>query len=74
MQRRVQDGFRILLHTAAAVQMFRDKLKISHIAEVYKMHRQPHLILNLLEKPNEGKPSVNYTTNRYVELESIQFG
>ena len=57
MQRRIQDGFRILLPAADTVQVFGAKLKISRITAVPQEHLQLRLILNLLEKPEKGTPS-----------------
>ena len=66
MQRRVQDGFSILLPVADAVRIFVENLKLSYIAEVPQAHIQPRLILNMLAKPNKGTASVNNTTNKEV--------
>ena len=54
--------------------MFGTKLKLSLIVTVPQEHRQPHLILNLLEKPDEGTPSVIDTKDREVAPEYMQFG
>ena len=44
------------------------------MAVVPQAYRQPCLILNLLESPDKGTPSVNGVTNREVAPELIQFG
>ena len=59
-----QDGFRILLPAADAVQIFSMNPKLSRIAAVPQAHRQPRLIFNLLENPNDGTTSVNVTSDR----------
>ena len=74
MQRRVQDGFSILLPVADVVRIFGVKLKHSRIASVPQANLRLRLILNLLENPNKGTPSVNKTTDREVTLELMQFG
>ena len=74
MQRRVQDGFSILLFTEGAVQLFREKLKLSCIAAVPQAHHRPCLILNFLNQTNKETPSVNGTTDRDIDPESMQFG
>ena len=74
MQHHVQDGFSILLPAADASALFGDKLKLSRIAAVPQDHQRPRLILNLMEQPHEGTPSVNGTTERKIYPESIQFG
>ena len=63
-----------LQHPSHAVQMFRDKIKLSHITSASQAHCRPLLVLNQSEKPNEGTLSVNNTTGREVSLESMQFG
>ena len=72
--RRIQDGFSILLSAEDAVQLFKDKLKISFIAAVPQAQHQPCLILNLSAPPDKETPSVNDTTDREIAPESIQFG
>ena len=74
MQRRIQDGFRILLPMTDAVRMFGVKLKLFYIEAVPKANHQPRLILNLSEKPYEGTPSVIDTTDREVAQKLTQFG
>ena len=74
MQRRVNDGFSILLPAADAVQIFGERLKLSCIAVVPQAQRQPRLILNILARPGTGMPSVNSTTDRDISLGSMQFG
>ena len=74
MHRRIQDSFFILLHDADTLQMFGAKLKISCIATVPQAHCRPRLILNMLEKLDEGTPSVIDTKYREVAPESMQFG
>ena len=74
IQRSLQDGFSISLSTADMVRMFGEKIKFSCITEVPQAHHQPRLILNLLEKPDEGTPSVNNNTKREVSPEYMQFG
>ena len=74
MQRRVQDGFSILLPVADAVRIFGVKLKHSRITLVPQANIRLRLILNLLENPNKGTPSVKKTTDREVTLELMQFG
>ena len=74
MQWRVKDGFRILLHAADAVWIFGEGLKLSCIAVVPQSHQQPHLNLNLLEISDEGRPSVDNTTDREIAPELMHFG
>ena len=74
MNQRVQGGLDILLPAADMVQKFGDKIKLYHITELPQAHLQPHLILNLSEKPDKGMPSVNKTTNRVVTPGLIHFG
>ena len=64
VKRNVQDGFRILLPAADAVQMFGMNLKLSRIAAVPQAHLQPRLIFNLLENLNDDTTSVNVTSDR----------
>ena len=52
------------------MQMFGEKLNLSHITEVPQVQRQLRLILNLLEKLDEG----NNTKDREVFPESTQSG
>ena len=49
-------------------------MKLSHSVSVLQAHRHPRLILNMLEKPDVGAPSVSYTTGREVAPEWLQFG
>ena len=74
MQRRIKYGFSIFLPAADAVRLFGEKLKLSHSVSVLQAHCRPRLILNMLEKPDVGTPSVNYTTGREVVPEWLQFG
>ena len=74
LRQRVQDGFSILLSAQDAVRLFREKLKVSCIAEVPQSQRQPQLILNLSGPPNKETPSVNDTTDREIAPESMRFG
>ena len=74
MQRRIQDGFSILLPAADTVRMFGENIKLSCIALVPQTHRRPRLILNMLEKLYKDTPSVNDTKYREVSPESVQFG
>ena len=73
MQRRVQDGFILLISEADAVCIFVEELKLSLVAEVPQAHRRPHLILNLSKKIDKVAPSVNNTTSKEVAPESMQF-
>ena len=72
--RRIKDGFSILLPAADAMQLFGERLKLSHIAAVLQAHRHLHLILNLLAQPESDTLSVNETTNREAAPKSLQFG
>ena len=74
MQQRIQDGFSILFPAADAVHMFGSNIKLSCIAAVPRAHCQPCLILKLLEKSDEGTPSVNDTNDREFSPGSMQFG
>ena len=74
MQRRIRDGFSILIPAADAVWIFGAKLKISLIKKVPKAYRQPRLILNLSTKPDKDTPIVNDTTDKNFYLESMKFG
>ena len=74
MQRRVQDGFSILLPAEDALRVFREKIKISCIAAVPQTHRLLQLIINLLAQPDRVKPSVNNNMYREIAPESMQFG
>ena len=71
MQRRIKDGFSILLPAVDAVRLFGDDMKLSCIAAVHQAHLHPRLILNLLEKPDVCTPSVNDTTNREAAPELL---
>ena len=71
---RVQDGFITLLPAADKVHMLGDKTKLSRIVAVPQVYRQTPLIVNLLEKTDEGTPSVTETTEREIALELLQFG
>ena len=62
MQRRVQDGFSILLPAEDALQVFVEKLKISCITAVTQAYIQQWLILNLSAQTNRVMPSVKNTT------------
>ena len=74
MQRRVNNGFSILLPAADAIRLFGEKLKLSRILAVPQEHRRPRLILNLLAQPDSDTPSFNETTDREAAPESLQFG
>ena len=74
IQRQVQDGFIILLSTEDAVRLFREKLNFSCIAAVTQAHCRPCLILNLSDQLNKETTSVNSTTDRDINPESMQFG
>ena len=56
------------------MQVFGDKLKLSHITAVPQAHLRPRLIINLSDQPDKETPSVNDTMNREISPESIQFG
>ena len=68
MQRRIQEGFNILLPVTDVVQVFGANIKLSHITAVPQAHPLPCLILNLLGKLDKGTPRVNYTTDKEVVL------
>ena len=70
MQRRVKDGFSILLSVEDAVRVFREKLEISRIAAVPQDQRRPRLILDLSDQPDKETPSVNDTRDREISPES----
>ena len=74
LQQSVRDGFSILLPVADTVRLLRKKIKLYRIVMVPQEHRRPRLILDLLEQPGEGTPSVNDTTDRETAPESMQFG
>ena len=74
MQRRIKDGFSILLPAADVIRLFGERLKLSCIAAVPQAHCRPHLIINLLVQPDSDMPSVNETIYREAALESLQFG
>ena len=74
IQRRIKDGFNILLPAADAIRLFGEKLKISCITAVLQSHHHPRLFLDLLEKPYSDTPSVNESTDREATPESLQFG
>ena len=73
IQQRIQDGSSILLHAADTLRMFGEKLKLSRIVAVPQAHIRPRPILDLLEKPDKGTPSVNNTADREVAPELIHF-
>ena len=73
MQRQVKDVFSILFSTEDDVRLFREKLKFSFIAAVPQARRRPCLILNFLDQPNKETPSVNGTTDKDIDSESMQF-
>ena len=50
LRRRIKDGFSILLPAADSIQLFGERLKLSHITAVPQAHCRPCLILNLLEQ------------------------
>ena len=56
------------------MRIFGENIKLSRIAEVPQAQFQTRLILNLPEKPDEGTPSVNDTTDREFASESMKFG
>ena len=74
MQRMVHDGFRTLFPVEYGVLVFRENLKISRIVAVPQANLQLRLILNLLSQPDKVTPSINDTTDRDIEPESMQFG
>ena len=73
MQRKIKDGFRILLPVADVIRLFGERLDISRIAAVPQAHLRPRLIFNILAHPDSGTPSVNDTTDREAAPESLQF-
>ena len=64
IQRRIQDGFSILIPVADALQMFGENPKLSRITAVPQAHPQLRLILIIMEKPDKGTPSVNDNIDR----------
>ena len=74
MQRRIEDGFSILLLAADAIGLFEEILKLSCIAAVPQAHRHPGLILNLSAQPDSDMTSVNETNNREAAPELLQSG
>ena len=74
LQRKIKDGFSILLPAADAMRQCGEKLKLYCIATVPQAYRHPRLILNLLAQPDSNTLSVNETTDREAALESLQFG
>ena len=68
MQRRIKDGYSILLPVADAIRLFGDRPKLSCITAVPQAHRRPRLILDLLAQPDSDTPSVNKTTDREAAL------
>ena len=68
MKQRVQDDITIIFPATDDVRIFGEKIKISRISALPQAHIQPHLILNLLSKPDEGTLSDNDTTDREVAL------
>ena len=74
MQRRIKDGFSILLTVVDVIRLFGEKLKLSCIAAVPQSHRRPRLILNLTAQQDSDTPIVNGTTNREAAPELLQFG
>ena len=71
MQRRIKDGFSILLLAADDIQLFEERLKLSCIAAVSQAHRRPRLILNLMTHLDSDTLSVNETTDRNSAPESL---
>ena len=63
IRKRVRDEFIILLLAVDAVWVVGKKINLSHITVVPQGHHMPYLVINLLENPNEGAPSVNDTTD-----------
>ena len=45
-------------------EVIEEEIKLYRIVMVPQEHRRPRLILDLLEQPGEGTPSVNDTTDR----------
>ena len=74
MQRRIKNGFSILLLATDAIGIFRENLKLSRIAAMPQAHRRACLILNPSAQPDLDTPIVNETTNREAAPESLQFG
>ena len=71
MQRRIKDGFIILLLVEDAIRLFGEKPKLSRIAVLPQAHRRPRLILNLSSQTDSETPRVNKTTNREAASESL---
>ena len=74
MQRRIKDGFSILLLVADAIRLFGEKLKLSCIAVAPQEYRHLHLIFNLSSQTDSDTPSVNETTNKEAASELLKFG
>ena len=74
MRQIVRDGIHILLPFPDVVRMFGYKLKLSRTTVFPQEHHTPHLIINLLSKPDDSTPSVNRNTGREVEPESMNCG
>ena len=64
IQRRIKDGFSILLPAADAIRLFMERLKLSRITSVPQAHLRLRLILKVLAQPDPDTPSANETTNR----------
>ena len=74
MQRRIKDGFNILLPVVDIIRLFGEKLKLFRVAKVIQAHHRLHLILNLSAHPDANKPSVNESTDRETTPDLLQFG
>ena len=69
IQLRVKDGFSILVLVTYTERIFGDTVNIYRIALVTQAQQRPHLILNLLAKPDKRMPSVNKIIDREITLE-----
>ena len=72
LQRRVQGGFSILLSAEENVRVLRENLNLSCIASVPQDQRRPRKFLNLSAQHDKETPSVNNTTDRNIDLDSMR--
>ena len=75
---RCSKGYRMALASSSmrrthTLRMFGEKIKLSRIVAVTQAHIRPRPILDLLEKPDKGTPSVNNTADREVAPKLINF-
>ena len=74
IQRRIKNGFSILLVAAYTIRLFGGDPKLSHIAEVPQAYHCMRLILNLSSQTDTNTPIINNSINREAAPELLKFG